>query len=148
MVAARWTLSPAQTILLLASPSNNPEGSIPQTDYIPDLVNVFTASRQIQSTLATAARVTESFDMIFKALTVVAQQQIVRGQDHGVVGNSRLVCSARILLSEYGSNKRTKDTYKSDLNAEWVKDVLQMAKHAASEDEVTYYQCGRCSTLI
>lgn len=147
-----WKLTAAQATLLSesASLSDCMESCLPRAGEHLDLVNVFTVKRARTKSVAriTSDSSVKSFTVLHDKISAVARLQVVRGQEHEVIGNSRFVCTARILLADYKAGHRSQNTWKEDLDHVWIEKIVEMATEAPPADEVAYFQCGYCSTLI
>jgi len=153
MTNAKWMLNATQIRSFNEEPSHMLERSLPKYQDTNTLVNALSKTdmpdrkkvrrknphRVRRSTLpATAA--------IPSVIRKVAQQQVIRGGPFGAVGNSRLVCGARLLLADYRAGRLKGDNWKLDLNQDWVAQVEQMA--AEDLGPVIYYMCAHCHGVI
>lgn len=83
----------------------------------------------------------------------VAERQIIRGERYGVVGDVWMICSARVLMSEYlsGSRVATSKNWESGLDPDWVAGLRKLAKQEDLDDgEAKYFECStpNCSNIL
>ncbi|KAG9015137.1 hypothetical protein FRB94_004256 [Tulasnella sp. JGI-2019a] len=75
-------------------------------------------------------------------IRAVAQMQILRGSGtkYGVVGNAKLVCSARLVVEDFALGRMSS----GDLNPDWLAKIESQKKPRTKG----YYLCGQCQSLI